>query len=311
MKNEWFSRNCDNLYKHLHICSSPVSRCTAAHLHDSEKYPLIAIMAATTTRRVKQPHVQKIALFTLLLPSLIRSLDCGYRYVYVMGYDVGDPFYDSEAGMQEVQAWFARQIAEPMRRNGISITLKPVKVFNPLKKPGPVFVAMAKPAYELGANYFYRVNDDTEFRGRWPKLYVKALLEMRPPFGVVGPSSLGSVDAILTHDFVHRVHMEIFEQDYYPPELTDWWMDDWISRVYGKKRTLIAKEVAVMHHTYAHGQRYEVDRGNQRLVPNALKKGRELIRQWMVKNGASPKELKEFDDDVYLAKFAINQIRPS
>lgn len=60
-----------------------------------EGKPLIAIMAATTTRRVVQPHVQKIALFTLLLPSLIRSLDCGFRYTYVMGYDVGDPFYDT------------------------------------------------------------------------------------------------------------------------------------------------------------------------------------------------------------------------
>jgi hypothetical protein len=61
-----------------------------------EDRPLIAIMAATTTRRVTNPHVQKIALFTLLLPSLIRSLDCGFRYTYVMGYDVGDPFYDSK-----------------------------------------------------------------------------------------------------------------------------------------------------------------------------------------------------------------------
>lgn len=96
LKAAWYSRNCDNLYKHQHICSKPVSRCPLDHLESSEKFPLIAVMAATTTRRVSDPHVQKIALFTLLLPSLIRSLDCGYRYVYVMGYDVGDPFYDSE-----------------------------------------------------------------------------------------------------------------------------------------------------------------------------------------------------------------------
>ena len=125
--------------------------------------------------------------------------------------------------MREVETWFARQIAEPMRLNGIAISLLPVKVVNPLKKPGPVFVAMAKRAYELHANYFYRVNDDTEFRGRWPKVYVKALLSLRPPYGVVGPSSLGSVDAILTHDFVHRIHMDIFQQNYYPPELTGRW----------------------------------------------------------------------------------------
>jgi hypothetical protein len=122
--------------------------------------------------------------------------------------------------MEEVQSWFRQQIEEPMRENGIQITLTPVKVPNPLKKPGPVFVAMARPAYEMGATYFYRVNDDTEFRGRWPKLYVRALLSLTPPYGVVGPSSLGSADAILTHDFVHRTHMEIFRNNYYPVELT-------------------------------------------------------------------------------------------
>lgn len=154
-------------------------------------------------------------------------------------------------GMEEVKSWFSRQVEEPMQKNGIEVTLSPVRVSNPLKKPGPVFVAMARLAYEMDATYFYRVNDDTEFRGRWPTVYVKALLSLSPPYGVVGPSSLGSVDAILTHDFVHRTHMEIFRNNYYPVELTgilidlciltyvvkyglcfgsDWWMDDWISR---------------------------------------------------------------------------------
>ena len=59
------------------------------------KYPLIAIMAAATTRKVDNPKLEKLALFIFLLPSLMRTLDCGFRYEYVLGYDVGDPFYDS------------------------------------------------------------------------------------------------------------------------------------------------------------------------------------------------------------------------
>ena len=54
-----------------------------------------------------------------------------------------------------------------------------------------------------------------------------------------------------------------------------------------------------------------MDRGNQRLVPKALKKGRELIRQWMVNNDVSEKDIAEFDKDVYMAKFSINQIQPN
>ena len=58
--------------------------------------PLICIMAATTTRKIIDPSTSNLALFLYLLPSLVRSLDCGYRYEYVLGFDAGDPFYDSE-----------------------------------------------------------------------------------------------------------------------------------------------------------------------------------------------------------------------
>ena len=40
-----------------------------------------------------------------------------------------------------------------------------------------------------------------------------------------------------------------FQMNYYPPELTDWWMDDWISLVYGMSRTFKAADVRVLHHT--------------------------------------------------------------
>ena len=42
-----------------------------------------------------------------------------------------------------------------------------------------------------------------------------------------------------------------FQMNYYPPQLTDWWMDDWISLVYGMSRTFKARDVTVVHHTGA------------------------------------------------------------
>jgi hypothetical protein len=36
-------------------------------------------------------------------------------------------------------------------------------------------------------------------------------------------------------------------------------MDDWISRVYGSRRTRQGASVSVVHHTGAHGQRYQVE----------------------------------------------------
>lgn len=65
------------------------------HSNQLSSLPLIAVMAATTTRKINKPSTKNLSLFMYLLPSLIRTLDCGFRYEYVLGYDKGDPFYDS------------------------------------------------------------------------------------------------------------------------------------------------------------------------------------------------------------------------
>ena len=49
----------------------------------------------------------------------------------------------------------------------VSINLT-VRVNNVMKKPGPVFNEMARVAYLDGADFFYRVNDDTELVGMRP-----------------------------------------------------------------------------------------------------------------------------------------------
>jgi hypothetical protein len=92
-------------------------------------------------------------------------------------------------------------------------------------------------AFDDGADYLYRVNDDTEFTGAWADSAVTQLRAMDPPnVGVVGPLCEEGNKHIMTHDFVHRTHLLIF-QLYYPSTLKDWWMDDWISFVYGQSRT--------------------------------------------------------------------------
>jgi hypothetical protein len=75
--------------------------------------------------------------------------------------------------MAEVQTWFKAHVEEPTRKNGVRVTLRLVKVNNTIKKPGPVFLEMARAAYKAGAAYFYRINDDTELMVNWAKKYVE------------------------------------------------------------------------------------------------------------------------------------------
>lgn len=64
-----------------------------------------------------------------------------------------------------------------------------VKVKNELQKPGPVFNRIAQVAYEKGADYFYRVNDDTEFLQPWTSTFIDTL-EVRKIFEDSGFSGL-------------------------------------------------------------------------------------------------------------------------
>jgi hypothetical protein len=205
--------------------STPISNCTnesIADLSSSGSLSLIAIMVATTSYTEPFPSPSKLSLFTLMFPSLIRSLDCGFRYIVVIGYDDDDIYFSSEEGLQIVRTWFHSQVQMAMKNNGIPINLELVRVNNTIKKPGPVFIEIARRAYALGADFMYRVNDDTEFHGRWPKLYSETLMSLSKPYGVIGPRSTTTRNRILTHDFVHRTHMEIFDQTYYPVQLVDW-----------------------------------------------------------------------------------------
>ena len=220
----------------------------------------------------------------------------------------GDPFYDSEAGSAAVKEWFRANVQDPMEARGVSITLRLVRVNNTLRKPGPVFIAMARAAYAAGADYLYRINDDTELVEHWPSIFVSALQATPFPHGVVGPTCHQGNRKILTHDFVHRTHMEIFDMNYYPTELTDWWMDDWISLVYGRDRTYKARGVTVVHHTGAHGQRYEVDRAHEKLLTVLVDSGRKKIRQHMLSKGVPEAQLREFDRDRFDREFVHGDV---
>ena len=238
------------------------------------------ISFAALARARRQPlELDSFSIFRVLLPSVTRTVECGFRYAVVIGFDMGDPFYDSPLHRRSIRAWFHENVIQPTRTRGIDVDLAFARVNNTLRKPGPAFTAMTRAAFDdarptsgdaivdrmhkdehpadhtdasilltprhsgstlhrsnggLGATFCYRINDDSEFLTPWASNLTEALVSLGPPFGVVGPlvCNRGGNARILTHDFTHREHMAIFDRWYYPPELADWWMDTWISRVY-------------------------------------------------------------------------------
>jgi hypothetical protein len=85
--------------------------------------------------------------------------------------------------------------------------------------------------------------------------------------------------------------------NYYPPELVDWRMDDWMTTVYGINRTLQSKTVHVIHHE-SHGKRYDVDHSNYKKLQELVLAGRRNISAWMSKFN-----IVEQFDDIILSRF--------
>ena len=79
-------------------------------------------------------------------------------------------------------------------------------------------------AYLDGADYMYRINDDTLLlTPGWTEKFIAALLSFDPPnIGVVGPNHQGGNTKILTYDFTSRLHIEIYGY-HYPKIFKDWY----------------------------------------------------------------------------------------
>jgi hypothetical protein len=91
----------------------------------------------------------------------------------------------------------------------------------------------------------------------------------------------------MTHDMVHRTHLEIFGGYYYPAVFGNWYLDDWITNVYCRKiigvdRSTVIQDWIVKH--WIAKTRYEVDMKGKILLPQEYQRGRQSIYDYVVKH---------------------------
>lgn len=212
--------------------------------------------------------------YSLKSISTTTSKEDNVTYRVLIGYDSGDPLFDNLTTNSALHQWASQHLS--------FASLTTYSVLNPKHKPGPVMNYLSRQAHSSGCDFLYRINDDTQMLTQWSSAFIDALAAFSPPnVGVVGPTCHEGNTAILTHDFVHRSHLDIFGS-HYPPELTDWWLDDWISLVYGDSRTKKLKNVVVLHHIFA--TRYEVTWNSMRLLKTLVEEGNQTLTNFLVGN---------------------------
>lgn len=199
----------------------------------------------------------KFQFFTILMPSFCRTVTPGYHYHFYLAYDTSDPVFSDRNLLGAFnEAFFS--VCQSLCPQNLNTSLHFVQCSHQGRPAWAQNDAMIE-AYLDGMEYFYRVNDDSILESSgWVEEFIKTLADYDPPnVGVVGPKHLGGNELILTYDFVHRTHLEVFGF-YYPRVFTDWYADDWVTKVYMPGRMTKLSNIHLKH-TMTLGQRYKND----------------------------------------------------
>lgn len=241
----------------------------------------IGMGTAITTRMMRNSMImnKKLPFFNQLIPSFCSTCSPGFLYKFFLAYDFDDHILKSENG---------RNMFKENMNKQISVNCKPrcEPKFQLIKcnhsgKPALAQNDAMMEAYKQNMDYLYMVNDDTILRtSNWTNIFISVLKQMHPPdVGVVGPSHIGGKTNILTYNFVHKTHVDIFST-FYPPIFETWYADDWISLIYLPNNVLKVPKVRV-HHTMSLGMRYKEDRDREKFLPFEVQKARNKLKIYL------------------------------
>lgn len=239
-----------------------------------------------------------------------------YDLIIYIGYDGNDAIYDTDTAREQLPERFEAAL-RANTKGGFSgaqlprIGLRVVRCANSRSMVANSN-CLSRTAHIDGAEYTYRVNDDTVFETPgWLETLPDALQSLDPPnVGVAGPRATGGNWKVLTYDMVHRSHMEIFAGNRYPPSLKNWYSDDWITKVYsgdhstkGRRspaqdcarangaacpdfkqgRMVMLAGTSVKHTRTVDHTRYMPDHGGKDALPQLLEEGSRSITKFLLK----------------------------
>lgn len=229
----------DTVLVHANYIQGAVEKAEFLYKHGLWKRTGNTIVSVCTSSRStpKWTDVESSDLWRILINSINKITNKGQFYNYdlklYVAFDDDDTFWLKH--MHELQPkWDA------ISRHPLTVVPKVFKSTDTIP-----WNNITLTAYHEGSDYFVRLNDDTEIQSKnWVDVIVRELKTM-DNFGVVGPKSREGNKKIMTHDAVHRTHIDLF--GYYYPPFKNWYIDNWISFVY-QHRTKVLKNLLIKHH---------------------------------------------------------------
>lgn len=224
--------------------------------------PSVALCVLTCTCAGRRPN----ALPRLLLPSVVEHT--GKKALPTLALYVGLDFDDR---LHNDTRW-KRQVG------GLLPDVTYVPVHPHERRRSLPWNELLHVAYHDGRDYFVRTQDDVVvLTFGWLSKLVGALQAM-DNLGVVGPSfAEGNAQILAAMDVTHRTHLCIFSGHYYPRTFHNYYVDDWISKVYDANHTRKLRTVRVSHRLNYHGQQYRAAGDQDLLLAGEVAKGRATI----------------------------------
>ena len=230
----------------------------------------IAFIIPTTSNKRDYKNILETDFFNILLGSIRKThLDSNYNYIFYLGYDHDDKFFNSN----DIQLK-----NEFKKLNLPNSNIQTVKIYNKKGKLGEIWSELAEIASKE-CDYIYQLGDDIEIlTSGWEETFIRKLKENNN-IGVVGPLDRNN-KTILTQSFVHKTHLDIFGK-YYPKEIKNWHIDDWITKVY--ETNLSNKILSKQVRNSGGPPRYEVKRSNKELK-SCLRRDKKKLNDYLGSN---------------------------
>ena len=194
--------------------------------YPDDKFSIGFIIPVTSNKRNYQ-EVKDTDFFRILFPSFLKTVssDTRYSYSFYLGYDDDDQFYLNH--LEEMNQHF-----DNVSDGKYKLEMHPMSGLK--GKVGQIWTNLALIASK-DCDYLYQSGDDIEYlTPGWEDIFISELRK-KDNIGVVGPYDTNrNIDTLLTQSFVHVTHLQIFGY-YYPPEIENWYVDDWITNIYNQR----------------------------------------------------------------------------
>ena len=195
----------------------------------------------------KDAPVDHMLFFNLFLNSFCSTASTHFRYHFYLAYDHTDKFFNSLENRKLFRTQFDKvtqiNCTQEVSKNTFLHWVSCAHAGQPARCQNEAMMA----GYYDNHEYYFRVVDDSVLKtSGWTEALITALQCMHPPnVGLVAPNITRAPKNLLTFEFVHRTHFEIFGY-FYPYVFRHWWGDTWMNHVYEPHHKKTVQQVSLI-----------------------------------------------------------------